>query len=130
MDSIHGSTLLPQEKARFERLRVDGLTPVRLFRLFETWEAYAMTITETRMASEQHFSVLELRADRLERIIREEQIINGRPPVLILKDQEEEYDDSAGLEIELEDNNGTADTRAVDDDNENESRDVDELRNS
>ncbi|KUJ12956.1 uncharacterized protein LY89DRAFT_721774 [Mollisia scopiformis] len=69
-------TILPnEEKERF--LLLESIIPlVRIHRLFENWAAYEVTVDDTRLPSEEHFSRAELRLDRLERIIREERIIN------------------------------------------------------
>ncbi|KAF8850269.1 hypothetical protein BDZ45DRAFT_751922 [Acephala macrosclerotiorum] len=77
--NIESSVLPDVEKERLRKLVDDEqMTGARINRVFENWVAYEAIVEDTRLASEEHFSRAELRLDRLERIIREERIVNAR----------------------------------------------------
>jgi hypothetical protein len=111
MHNVEASILPEQEKARFAKLLAEGVPHARIHRLFDNWAMCEENVEETRMSSEKHFTILELRIDRLERIIREENFINGRLAVRMLKNTEAEYNSSSGSDIpddyETEDSNGS-----------------------
>lgn len=75
--NISASSLPRVECLRLHTL-LDELPMARFDRLFENWAAYEVTVDDTRLESEAHFSRAELRLDRLERLIREERCINAR----------------------------------------------------
>jgi hypothetical protein len=65
-----------------ERIRLDPLyyptdiCPDRMFTRWRNWNAMASLVEENRLPDEANFSIRLLRMDRLERLIREERLLN------------------------------------------------------
>lgn len=69
--TIRGSALPPGEKARLEKLLEDGVSAVRVSQIYANWRSF---ITRGfRLNQDPAF-----RFDRLERLIREERVVNAR----------------------------------------------------
>jgi hypothetical protein len=67
-----GSTLLPGEQARLERLLEERSCPGRVSTILDDWETYLRRYILFRQSNDPG-----LRLDRLERLIREERAINA-----------------------------------------------------
>jgi hypothetical protein len=73
---INDSGIAPQEIARFEELYQEGLGLARIAALFHEWIEADEFVSNSR-TTEEHFMSQDLRLDRLERLIREDWLING-----------------------------------------------------
>jgi hypothetical protein len=74
------STLPQVERRRMMTWRTTDEEPgsVRFSQLQYNWVHFESAVDSTRLDSESHFSTQQLRLDRLERLIREERVINAR----------------------------------------------------
>jgi hypothetical protein len=70
----------PEERIRLVRLLDEGISQARFLQVEENWYTVmnGELLETSRMNSESHFSTEQLRLDRLERLIREERLINAR----------------------------------------------------
>jgi len=80
-DQIIAANLPPSENTRLLQLwddrYVERRTPGRIERILSNWNNFAPIAEQTRLESERGMSLEELRLDRLERLIREETIVNA-----------------------------------------------------
>jgi hypothetical protein len=81
-DRIIAANLPRSEKTRFLQLWddrfVERRTPARIERILSNWNNFAPRAEQTRLESEREIPLEELRLDRLERLIREETIVNTK----------------------------------------------------
>jgi hypothetical protein len=69
-----------EQRRRLLGLLNDGVSGARVLQLIENWDIFMdhAMYNPDRLASERHFSREQLALDRLERLIREERVINVR----------------------------------------------------